>query len=218
MTREDHDIPIDVKGAAAAASGHNGSPDVASQEAPVESRSGESAPVGAPEPQQAVPAEGPARAEDWQNRYLRLAAEFDNYRKRSARDFNELVRNAERDLIAELTDVLDSFDRALDADHKGESLTHFTEGVSLIRDQVLTALTKRGLERMQTVGLPFDPGLHDALMQMPTDQCEAGIVVQEVSPGYMLGSKVLRHARVVVSSGRDDARATNGQDEMKDEA
>jgi molecular chaperone GrpE len=153
---------------------------------------------------EAAAQQGQPPAEDWQDRYLRLAAEFDNYRKRSARDFGELVRSAERDLVAELTEVLDNFGRALDTDHKSESVAEFTRGMALIREQFWTALSKRGLERMETVGCPFDPNEHDAMVRMPSDKFAEGIVMQEVSPGYRLGNKVLRYARVVVSQGKPD--------------
>lgn len=143
-----------------------------------------------------------ATVEDWHDKYLRLIAEFDNFRKRSARDFGELIRNAERELIADLTEVLDSFGRALDTDHKGESVADFAKGMSQIREQFWSALSKRGLERMETVGYPFDPGQHDAMVRMPSDQYPEGIVMQEVSPGYRLGNKVLKYARVVVSQGK----------------
>lgn len=140
-------------------------------------------------------------APDWQDRYLRLAAEFDNFRKRTAREFGDLIRGAERDLIAELTEVLDNLGRAVEADHKGESVEEFAKGVALIRDQLTKVLKDRGLERMESVGQPFDPGAHDALMRMPSDQHHEGIVMQEVTPGYRLGDKVLRHAKVIVSQG-----------------
>ena len=138
---------------------------------------------------------------DWHDRYLRLAAEFDNFRKRSAREFGDLVRSAERDLIGELTDVLDNLDRALGTDHKGQSVDKFAKGVALIREQLWTVLGKRGLERMQTVGEPFSPEAHDALMRMPSEEHEEGRIVQEVSPGYRLGDRVLKHAKVIVSQG-----------------
>ncbi len=164
-----------------------------------------------PQVESAPAAEAAPSADDWHDKYLRLFAEFDNYRKRSARDFGELVRNAERDLIADLTEVLDNFGRALDTDHKGESVAEFAKGMSLIRDQFWTALSKRGLERMETVGNPFDPGQHDAMVRMPSNEYDEGVVMQEVSPGYRLGNKVLKYARVVVSQGKGETGSENGR-------
>jgi len=149
---------------------------------------------------------------DWHDRYLRLAAEFDNFRKRSAREFGELVRNAERELIGDLTDVLDNLDRALNADHKGESADEFAKGVALIREQFWRTLDKRGLERIETVAQPFNPETHDALMRMPSEEHDEGVIVQEVSPGYRLGERVLKHAKVIVSQGKP-ADDTTSDDE-----
>jgi molecular chaperone GrpE len=150
---------------------------------------------------------------DWQDRHLRLAAEFDNFRKRTAREYIDLVRNAERDLIGELTEVLDNLGRAVDADHKGEPVAEFAKGVALIRDQLSKALASRGLEKMESVGQQFDPSAHDALLRMPSGEHPEGTVIQEVAPGYRLGDKVLRHAKVIVSQGKpQDEPADNGQD------
>jgi molecular chaperone GrpE len=145
--------------------------------------------------------EATAPVDDWKDQYLRLAAEFDNFRKRSAREFGELVRNAERDLISDLTEVFDDFVRALEADHKGESVGHFAKGVEQIKSKFWRALEKRGLERLKTVGGKFNPEEQDALMRMPSEDYDEGTVVQEIAPGYKLGGKILRHAKVVVSSG-----------------
>ncbi|GAB4323155.1 MAG: hypothetical protein Kow0074_15150 [Candidatus Zixiibacteriota bacterium] len=115
------------------------------------------------------------------------------------------MRNAERELILDLTDVLDNLDRALNADHKGESVDDFAKGVELIRQQFWSVLNKRGLERMETVGQPFSPEAHDALMRMPSAEHDEGRIVQEVSPGYRLGDRVLKHAKVIVSQGPEPA-------------
>lgn len=162
-----------------------------------------------PSPETAAPSAGSgaetttaASDGDWKDRYLRLAAEWDNFRKRSARDFGELIRTAERELIAELTEVLDNLGRALSADHKNQSADDLAKGVALIRDQMWTVLEKRGLERMATVGGAFNPEEHDAMMHMPSEEHPEGMVAQEVSAGYRLGGKVLRHAKVIVSQGK----------------
>ncbi len=145
--------------------------------------------------------------DDWKDKCLRLAAEFDNYRKRSAREFGDLVRNAERDLIGDLTEVFDDFVRALESDHKAESADQIVQGVSQIRSKFWSVLERRGLERSSTVGTPFNPEEHDALMRMPSDEYDEGIVMQEISPGYKLGGKILRHAKVVVSQGKQEAES-----------
>lgn len=143
-----------------------------------------------------------APVDDWKDQYLRLAAEFDNFRKRSAREFGDLVRSAERDLISDLTEVFDDFVRALEADHKGESVEHFAKGVEQIKAKFWRALEKRGLERLKTIGSKFNPEEQDALMRMPSEEYDEGTVMQEIAPGYKLGGKILRHSKVVVSSGK----------------
>ncbi len=150
--------------------------------------------------------------EEWHDRYLRLVAEFDNFRKRSAREFGDLIRNAERELIGELTEVLDNLDRALNQDQNGESIDELAKGINLIRDQLWTAMGKRGLERMEALGLPFDPEAHDAMMRMPSDEHNEGCVAQEISPGYRLGDRVLRHAKVIVSQGKQPEEAPASDD------
>lgn len=143
-----------------------------------------------------------APADDWKDQYLRLAAEFDNFRKRTAREYGDLVRNAERAVIGDLTEVYDDFVRALSADHKGESGEQFAQGVEQIKTKFWRAMESRGLERLSTIGNKFNPEEHEALARMPSEDHDEGIVVQEVAPGYKLGGKVLRHAKVVVSAGR----------------
>ncbi|HWO57474.1 MAG TPA: nucleotide exchange factor GrpE [bacterium] len=159
---------------------------------------GEQPQVETPEPE--APSAPPA--DDWKDKYLRLAAEWDNFKKRSARDFNDLIRGAERDLIGDLTEVYDDFVRALEADHKAESGEQFAQGIGQIKAKFWTVLEKRGLERMETIGKPFNPEEHDALMRLPSEEYDEGIVMQEVAPGYRLGGKILRHAKVVVSQGK----------------
>ncbi len=148
-----------------------------------------------------------APADDWKDQYLRLAAEFDNFRKRTAREYGDLVRNAERALIGDLTEVYDDFVRALTADHRGESVDQFAQGVEQIKSKFWRALEKRGLERLSTVGRKFDPEEHEALARMPSEDHDEGIVVQEIAPGYKLGGKILRHAKVVVSAGKTEQHA-----------
>lgn len=145
-----------------------------------------------------------APADDWKDQYLRLAAEFDNFRKRTAREYSDLVRNAERSLISDLTEAYDDLVRALAADHKGESVEQFAMGVDQIKVKLWRSLEKRGLERLETLRARFNPEEHEALARMPSEEHEEGIVVQEIAPGYKLGGKILRHAKVVVSAGKPE--------------
>lgn len=147
-------------------------------------------------------------AEKDKERYIRLAAEFDNFRKRTARQYAEIVKNANEELILELLGVLDDFQRALEStgsDNNDGQLGeggNFLEGMKLIYEKLLAALKRRGVKPMEVLGEPFDPVYHEAVMQSPSDE-EEGTVISVVSPGYLMNGKVIRHAKVVVASSKD---------------
>jgi molecular chaperone GrpE len=142
-------------------------------------------------------------AEDYKDRWLRLAAEFENYKKRTAREFSALVKSASENVIRDLLPTLDAVRRALD--HKVEegqpASESYQEGVRMILEQFPKTLENRGLLEIETVGQPFDPNLHEAMMQVESENHDEGIVTDVVERGYMLGDKVVRHAKVVVSQG-----------------
>ena len=128
----------------------------------------------------------------------RVAADFDNYRKRAARDQESLVARAHERLVKELLPVLDDLERALDAAAEHEE-AKLEEGVRLVHRELSQVLSKEGLVAIETDG-KFDPHEHEALLTQPSD-AEEGAIVQVVQKGYRLGDRVLRPARVVVSSG-----------------
>ena len=128
----------------------------------------------------------------------RLKAEFDNYRKRVARDQQELVARAAERLVKELIPVLDDLERALEAAAEHEE-AKLEEGVRLVHRQLADALAKEGLAEIPTEG-KFDPNTQEALLSQPSEAAE-GDVIQVLQKGYTLGDRVLRPARVVVSSG-----------------
>ena len=140
--------------------------------------------------------------EEWQalqDRHLRLAAEFENYKKRTARGEQDRARTAQADLLADLLEIADNFERALAAEHDDSP---YARGVALIRDQLESFLVRRGVEKMQVVGRKFDPELHEALLTM-SSEVPSGHVCQELRSGYLLGGRTLRPAQVAVSSGQD---------------
>ena len=144
-------------------------------------------------------------AQDDEDRYLRLAAEFDNYKKRTARQFSEIIQGANEGLILEVLDVLDDFHRALDSvkTDKGKHLSreagNILKGMELIYDKFMSVLKGRGVELMDVLKKPFDPVYHEAVMQSPSDEQE-GTVIGIVAPGYLMNGKVIRHAKVVVAA------------------
>jgi molecular chaperone GrpE len=128
----------------------------------------------------------------------RVAADFDNYRKRVARDQASLVARAHERLVEELLPVLDDLERALQAAEEHEE-AKLEDGVRLVYRNLKDALTREGLEEIAVDGR-FDPHLHEALLTQPSD-AEEGSVLDVVQKGYRLGDRVLRPARVVVASG-----------------
>ena len=136
---------------------------------------------------------------------MRLAAEFDNYKKRTTREFETLMQSASEDVIRDLLPILDGVGRALAHSEEGDTESDgFQEGVKMIMEQFPRVLHNRNLKEIETVGTPFDPNVHEALMQMPSEEYEAGVVADEVEKGYCLGEKVLRPAKVVVSQGKSE--------------
>jgi molecular chaperone GrpE len=155
------------------------------------------------EVQEGAPDVGALQAErdELFDRLQRLAAEFDNFRKRSARDAAATVERANERLVKELLPVLDDLGRALEAaeEHEGAKLE---EGVRLVHRSLADLLSKEGLAEIATDGR-FDPHVHEALLSQPSESAE-GDVIEVVQKGYRLGDRVLRPARVVVSAGPPD--------------
>jgi molecular chaperone GrpE len=136
--------------------------------------------------------------DEYKNLYLRKAAEFENFKKRKQQEFKALIQSAEESLIASLLPVLDDFER-VQANHNAD-VESLLQGVQLIRDKFWDALAARGLQIVESVGKPFDPRLHEAILQQEEDGTEPDIVLQEHERGYQLGEKVIRHSKVVVSA------------------
>jgi molecular chaperone GrpE len=129
--------------------------------------------------------------------YLRLAADFDNYRKRVAREHAALSARANERLLDELLPVLDDLERALEAAAEHEE-AKLEEGVRLVHRQLAALVERHGLSAIETEG-PFDPHVHEALLTQPGEGAEPGSVLQVLQKGYRLGDKVLRPARVIVA-------------------
>jgi len=126
-------------------------------------------------------------------------AEFENYRRRVLKEKEEL-RN-ETVPVTDLFEVLEHLDRALESDGEAEAIK---EGVRLIRGQVWSLLEKKGVEKIPTEGEPFDPNVHEAVAEQPHPEVSKGNVALEYQPGFRIGEKVIRPAKVVVSSGSSE--------------
>ncbi len=146
--------------------------------------------------------------DDWQlkfaemnDRYLRLYSEFDNYRKRSARERVEFSKTAASDTFTAILPVLDDFDRAAKAMENADDIAVVKEGMQLIYHKFRNILVSKGLEEMNAQGETFDADFHEAITSIPSpDDSMKGKVVDEVEKGYSLNGKVIRFAKVVVGS------------------
>ncbi len=136
------------------------------------------------------------------DRNLRLMAEFDNFRRRSAREQLDIIETANGKLLEKLSEVLDNFERAFAAENKAKDLDTFEKGMQMIHDQFAKVLTDAGLEQLDPTGEEFDPNCHEALMQQPSEEVPENHVVTVFMKGYKLKNKILKPAKVIVSSGK----------------
>ncbi|MDR2467206.1 MAG: nucleotide exchange factor GrpE [Prevotellaceae bacterium] len=132
-----------------------------------------------------------------QDKYLRLSAEFDNYRKRTLRERIELVKTAGEDMLKDMLPVLDDFDRAIHTLNASASLDALAEGTKLIHHKMKSIMESRGLKEICPEGQDFDPDLHEAIAKIPAED-KAGKIVDVVQKGYSLNDKIIRHPKVVV--------------------
>ena len=151
----------------------------------------------------ATPADSEAKPEqpDWKDRYARAMADFDNFRKRTVRDREDLVKFAAKDVIKDVLATVDNLARALDG-AKDRADDPFVKGVQLVYDGLLKTLADHGATPLDSVGEPFDTNYHEALTSLPSEDVEEGVVMNEVQRGWLLHGKPLRPAKVVVSKGK----------------
>ncbi|SFX47157.1 molecular chaperone GrpE [Cytophaga hutchinsonii ATCC 33406] len=142
-----------------------------------------------------------AEAADWKDKYVRLYAEFDNYKRRTSKERIDLLKTANEDLMSSLIPVIDDFDRALKNIPATEDTKALREGVELIHNKFNKTLTQKGLTPMNAQGEVFNSELHEAITQIPAPTEDLkGKVVDEVEKGYYLGDKVIRYAKVVIGA------------------
>lgn len=140
-------------------------------------------------------------AEIYFDKFLRLQAEFENVRKRLIREKEEFIKFAEASLMLELIPIMEDFERALDAANKNkkEDIESLKKGIEIIVGHFKSLLAKRGLSVMESVGKPFNPDWHEALLQEENNEYPENTVLEEYQKGYFLEDKVLRHAKVKTS-------------------
>ncbi len=160
--------------------------------------------TASPEPAAAEPAP-PAEltpeeeAAMWRDKFVRLSAEFDNYRKRTTREKLDLIAAGGEDVVRSMLDVLDDMDRALEAIARTDDLAAVRQGIVLIDTKLRGALKSRGLAEIEAVGEQLDTDLHEAVARIATDEADRrGKIIDVVQKGYKLKDKIIRYAKVVV--------------------
>ena len=137
--------------------------------------------------------------EEVKDKYLRKVAEFDNYKRRSAKERIELIQTAGRDVITDMLDVLDDCDRAQKQLDNSDNPGAIKEGVMLVFNKLRNTLQSRGVKAMETINKEFNPDLHDAVTEIAAPKEELkGKIIDELMKGYYLNDKIIRHAKVVV--------------------
>ncbi|PID82749.1 MAG: nucleotide exchange factor GrpE [Clostridiales bacterium] len=133
-----------------------------------------------------------------EQKFLRLSADFQNFKRRTENEKSEIYKSANKSLITNLIPIIDNFERALE--HSKDSKNdNFVSGMEMVFKNLMEILNKEGLEKIEALGEPFDPNMHHAVLTEPSDEYESDYVCEEMQTGYMLNKKVLRPAMVKVS-------------------
>ena len=141
-----------------------------------------------------------AKIDELNDRYLRQAAEFENYKRRNAKERMELIQTAGKDVITSMLDVLDDSERAQKVMETSNDVAQIKEGINLVFAKLRNNLLSKGLKAMETKGMAFNPDLHEAITEIEAGDALRGKVVDEVQKGYYLNDKIIRFAKVVVGS------------------
>ena len=159
------------------------------------------------EPSSAEPGdEGERDAEGLQQKYIRLAADFENYKKRVAKEKADVIAYGNEELIKALLNVLDNLERALEHTESEDESTALLEGVKLVHKQFVSCLEKFGVTSVDaSTGTEFDPRFHQAIERVESSELSSGLILSQMLPGYMLKDRLLRPALVVVSKGLEES-------------
>jgi molecular chaperone GrpE len=192
----------------------NAAPEEASSTNEAEgAESGEGAAAAAP-PVDPV-AEAKAEALRFKEQWMRSAADFDNFRKRSRKELEDTRKAGREELLKDLLPVFDNLERAMTSAERATEVKPVSDGLKMVLRQFTDTLGRSGITKVPTVGNLFDPSLHEAIQQVETDEHPAGTVVAEVQPGYLQGDRLVRAAMVVVAKpkpstdgGKESAEST----------
>ncbi len=151
-----------------------------------------------------------AKNQELEDAVLRTKADYQNFQRRSAIERADAVRFANADVMRSVVSVIDDLERSLEAAKTSDNLEAVVDGVQLVYDNLQNALRAHGLERIEALHQPFDPNVHEAMLQQPTDDHPAGTVIEEIAPGYRLRDRVLRPSKVIVSKAVDAEPKSTG--------
>lgn len=194
-----NDLPNDTSGS-----------EPASSEEPVTDASPKAAgeePTEAPSELEKRNEELEQQAAHYKDLFLRKAADFENFKRRTENEISALARFANEDLVLAFLPVVDDIERALKAAKDDDSEASLRKGIELILQKITKILENNGVKPMQTVGKSFDVHFHDVLLQIHKPDVEPHTIIEEVERGYLMHDRVLRHAKVVVAAGSDEGTA-----------
>jgi molecular chaperone GrpE len=153
--------------------------------------------------------------EEYKDKLLRKVAEFENYKKRLEADFSNAVKYANEKLFLEILPIVDDLERSLASGKEKPDFDSFYQGVKMIYSKLMKVLESHGVKPFESVGKPFDFYYHEALLRIPRDDVPPDTVIDEVERGYMYYDKVLRHAKVIVSSPVEKQVTEDKRDDLK---
>jgi molecular chaperone GrpE len=153
--------------------------------------------------------EARAEAQRLKEQWMRVAADFDNFRKRTRRDIEDAKKSGREELLKELLVVFDNLERAIHSAARATDVKAVSDGLSMVLKQFVDVLSRIGIAKVKTTGTAFDPAVHEAIQQIETDEFPVGTVVAEVQPGYVSGDRLVRAAMVVVAKTKGGNSASS---------
>lgn len=169
--------------------------------------------VSKPEEAQDPLAEAKAEVAKMKEQWMRTAADFDNFRKRSRRELEDMRKAGKEDLLKEFFPVFDNLERAIQSAQRATDVKAVAEGLTMVLRQYTDTLARGGITKVPTVGTQFNPSHHEAIQQVETDEHPPGTVVAEVQPGYAQGDRLVRAAMVVVAKPKTEKKSDDGDGE-----
>ena len=155
-----------------------------------------------------------------EDRLLRLLADFENFKRRALKERTDANQYGHQNLVKDLLSTVDNLDRAIGhaRESEGEDFENLLQGVELMQRELMTALGKHGVVRIEAVGKAFDPAVHEAMAQAPDGSVAPNTVIEELQTGYMLRDRLLRPTRVIVTRAPDEAEGDEGKQPEEDDA